>query len=337
MEEIKLRTNIKNRKRMSEKRGFSICISAVLAVFVVGLALTAIIDAIIKAASNETLTYDKYELIENYMTYDEVAEILNGNRVELIEERTTVWGNVRKIYVWSNEKGTREIRVNFKNDEVSSKEEYNVYDPVIGYIDFAIVCLLAMLTIFVSPIVVSKIIKIEMDEINTNADAQMKSAGFNVAKKYYFREYKKDDKYVKFMAVDYKNKKICFVDYTKESIIITDFESLLNYEVYQNGCEVASGSSIGGGVLLGKNKRFGVGTAFTTTTSRQMCSELRLIIRLNSYENSQVVYNLITDQALNGISTTSDKYSILMTSLQEVVSFIEVIMDEKNKKQNALR
>lgn len=127
--------------------------------------------------------------------------------------------------------------------------------------------------------------------------------------------------YKKFIAIDTENRKICFVNYDNRDVLIVDFAEILNYEVYKNGSQLISGGGIGG---------FHMGVFGAETSS--MCKELSLIIRFKNYENAHVIYNLISKTVFNlGLNKSSSNYQKCLHSLQEVVSFLEVI---KNENQN---
>ena len=60
-----------------------------------------------------------------------------------------------------------------------------------------------------------------------------------------------------------------------------------------------------------------------------MCKDLKIIIRLNSYENAQIVYNIISNTTFNtGLNKSTSQYKSCISSLQEVVSFLEVVRNE---------
>lgn len=64
-----------------------------------------------------------------------------------------------------------------------------------------------------------------------------------------------------------------------------------------------------------------------------MCKDLKLIIRLNNYDNPQLVYNIISNTTFNiGINKSSHIYKQCIETLQEVVSFLEVVKNDNIKK-----
>ena len=63
------------------------------------------------------------------------------------------------------------------------------------------------------------------------------------------------------------------------------------------------------------------------------CHDLKLIIRLKKLEKPQIVYNLIQKTFMNfGLIKTSDCYRQTIKTMQEVVSFLEVIKNENCQK-----
>lgn len=171
-------------------------------------------------------------------------------------------------------------------------------------------------------------IKTDMARINKCVYEKLDEIGFNITKCFQFSEFKCNDteKYNKFIAVDYANKKIGLIDYRNDTIIIVGFDEILNYEVYDASGMVTSGRSIDG-YLLGK--RTAVSTSSFTSRTQKSCNILRLNIRIKSLENPQIAYDIISETAFNlGYSELSNKYNMLMLSLQEVISFLEIVIKE---------
>jgi len=146
---------------------------------------------------------------------------------------------------------------------------------------------------------------------------------FRVSKTFYLADnftFAKPDSEKKMIAVDSENEKVLFIDYAKGTMFIVKFEEILNYEIYENGSQSTSGIGVGGFV------------GFFGAETTGVCTDLKLIIRINKVENSQIVYDIVSDTSLNaGISKASHVYKECIKSLQEVVSFLEVI---KNKNQH---
>lgn len=146
---------------------------------------------------------------------------------------------------------------------------------------------------------------------------------FKISKKFYINDYftyeqPEDEK--KFVAIDNDNKQICLIDYKRASMLIVKFSEILNYEIYENGTNVTTGGNVGG---------FGAGIFGAETNV--VCKELKLIIRLKRYDTSQVCYDIVYNTNFNiGIEKSSPIYTQCISSLQELVSFLEVLKNENS-------
>ena len=176
----------------------------------------------------------------------------------------------------------------------------------------------------------SSISEIEKKQRNLNQSLfeYLRKTNFNKTKTIYLNDYatynKREDS-KKIIGIDSKNKKIALVDYEKEKVIIADFRDILSYEIYENGSNATIGGNVGG--IFG-----GIFNAETNG----MCKDLKLIIRLNSYENAQIVYNIISNTTFNmGLNKSTDQYRKCVSSLQELVSFLEVIKWENRTMNNS--
>lgn len=160
-------------------------------------------------------------------------------------------------------------------------------------------------------------------EINRNTDNALQNAAFTVSKKFYLNDFNTFDRlndFKKFIAADSENKKICLVDYENNKLFLLDFADILDYEIYENGDKVSTGASVNG-YFTGV---FGV----TTTDS---CKELRLIIRLKRVDAPHVTYDIVSDTNFNsGVKKPEKIYKQCIATLQEVVSFLEVIKHENS-------
>lgn len=160
----------------------------------------------------------------------------------------------------------------------------------------------------------------KQERINKSLKEVLSKANFKQSKVLYVNDYATYDKAIerkKLISIDYENQKVAFVDYEKEKILIINFNEIVNYEIYENGAT----STFGGksGIL------FGVFAA----QSEGDCKELKLIIRLKSYENPQIVYDIISNTTLGiGISKSSKAYRDCISTMQEVVSFLEVVKND---------
>ena len=187
-------------------------------------------------------------------------------------------------------------------------------------------------------------------EINKKIMQQLNDGNFKQTKIIYLNDcvaFDRGNGCKKFIAIDNENKKICFVDYRKEAPLIVDFAEILNYEIYDN-----SEKRIFGYAPAGNYGDFGFGILGASTEGR--CNELRLIIRLNRYDVSQICYDIVFD--VRDLWTTHEKkttlwnkmlnwkcfyvnvgkaslcYKQCIATLQEAVSFLEVVKSENSKK-----
>jgi hypothetical protein len=163
-------------------------------------------------------------------------------------------------------------------------------------------------------------------EINKKAKEVLSQSKFCATKVFLLNDritYNQNDSYKKFIAIDLENKKAAFVDYESGNTIIVNFQDILNYELYENGDTVTSGGNIYG---------LGVGVFNAETTGN--CKELRLIIRLTDYAAPQVTYDIISHTLFNaGVNKSSTVYTSCLKSIQEVISFLEVIKHENESSQ----
>lgn len=166
----------------------------------------------------------------------------------------------------------------------------------------------------------------KQQDINIKAKEYLSNSKFNASKIFYLNDNNTHDQsnsYKKFIAVDNDNSKLCLVDYEKGNMLIVGFEEILNYKIYENGSNSTSGGNIGG--LWG-----GIFAAETNG----MYKDLKLIIRLKRYDTSQISYEIISNTAFNmGINKSTKPYKKCMSTLQEIVSFLEVLKSENSKNQ----
>ena len=160
-------------------------------------------------------------------------------------------------------------------------------------------------------------------EINNQVFKLLKEKNFNISKTFYidgYGTYNKSNDYKKMVVLDNENKEVCFVNYEYGTLVKVNFNEILNYEIYENGSSVTTGGNIGGFF----------GGIFAAETNG-MVKELKLIIRLKRYDMSQVTYDLISKTTFNiGINKSNEIYKNCISSLQEVVSFLEVVKNENS-------
>lgn len=128
------------------------------------------------------------------------------------------------------------------------------------------------------------------------------------------------------IVVDNEGHKICLVDYLSKRYYIINFDELLNYELYENGSVVTNGTTIGG---------FGIG--IFGAESNGNCKDLKLIIRIKNFSTPQVVYDILSNYMAGiGVDKTAPLYRQCNASLQEVMSFLEVIKNNNSSSDRSL-
>ena len=189
-------------------------------------------------------------------------------------------------------------------------------------------CLVIIFAIFIPIIIIagvsSRKIKEHCDhqeEVNQQVENNM--AGFRTTKTFYLTDnftHDKDESCKKMLKVNTEAEEVMLIDYENNKMVRAKFSEILNYEVYENGSHTTAGLGMGGFVGV-----FGAETSGN-------CKDLKLIIRLDKIDNSQVVYDVVSDTAMNiGISKSTKVYQKCVKSMQEVVSFLEVIKNRNNK------
>ena len=184
-----------------------------------------------------------------------------------------------------------------------------------------------LLTVFIVRIFKIKNICKLQEKVNSNLDNFLKTANFVTTNKLLLNDIATWDKEEsickKHILIDNKNKQFCLVDYEKEDMFIFDFDEFLDYEIYENESKRTTGQSIGG------NKH----SSFTAETN-DVCKDLKLIIRLNRYDKPQICYKIIYDFCNMGSGTdkSSFVYKECISTLQEAISFLEIIKNENTPK-----
>lgn len=167
----------------------------------------------------------------------------------------------------------------------------------------------------------------KQESINNNILKKLSALDFKITKVIYLNDlhaHDQADNYKKQIIIDQADKKICLIDYENDNLYILDFKEILNYEVYENG----STCTIGGGISGWFSGIFGA-------ESEEKCKELKLLIRLNRYDVTQITYDIISNTTFNsGIKKSSQIYKNCILTLQEIISFLEVIKAENSNQKN---
>lgn len=162
-------------------------------------------------------------------------------------------------------------------------------------------------------------------EINDKVCEKLQNDGFQMTKVFYMSDNTTDKQiniYKKMIVLDEINKKICLINYDEGEMSIIGVDEILGYEIYENGGQMTTGAAISG---------WWAGIFSADTQGK--CHDLKLIIRLKKLEKPQIVYNLIQKTFMNfGLIKISDCYRQTIKTMQEVVSFLEVIKNENCQK-----
>lgn len=195
------------------------------------------------------------------------------------------------------------------------KIERNYY-YIIAVLVFGVVFFGTLIILFASRQTKISSIRNQQEIVNNKAEEILQSVDFKRTKTLILNDYatyNQNDSCKKRIVVDTNSKKICFIDYIKGSLIIVGFNEILDFEIYENGSHLTNGCVVGG-LWAG---------LFGSETSG-LCKELKLIIRINRYDISQVCYEIIFDSMFNiGINKSTTIYQQCISTLYEVVSFLE--------------
>ena len=172
-------------------------------------------------------------------------------------------------------------------------------------------------------------------QLNLEVEDYLANNNFNITAKLYVDDnatFDQSSDSKKRVYIDGDNKQVCLIDYQRNEYFIAKFGEILNYELYENGNNVTTGIGGGAGSALGG---IGVGVALSKSVSNKSYKQIDLIIRLKRYETSQIVYNVISNTYLNsGVYQCDDVYKKCIESLQKLISFLEVVINENNAKIN---
>ena len=156
--------------------------------------------------------------------------------------------------------------------------------------------------------------------INEKAELQLKAAGFETTKAFYLTSTKSGVTDIEKMMVlaDGKNKKFAFVDYDAKKLKIVDYKDFVSYKLIEkNGTDV--NSQLHYSILLD--------SAFSTTSSRDVCKKLQLIFVLNDEDDSTVVYEMVK----SGLGMDTARYKKMSKELIDITAFLDVIQTKTPK------
>ena len=154
-------------------------------------------------------------------------------------------------------------------------------------------------------------------KINENVIQKLKGLKFNTTKTFVLSGRKSGSTDIEKMQVfvDGKNKKLALVDYEKLVCKVVDYKDVVSYKLIEkNGTDV--NSQLHFSIILD--------SAYTTTSSREVCKKLQLVFVLNDEEDSTLIYELVR----SSIGIDSDKYKRLSNELIELTAFLDIV--EKN-------
>lgn len=163
----------------------------------------------------------------------------------------------------------------------------------------------------------------EQYEINQKTLEGLKKQNFAVSKIFFITDshsFNKENLCKKMIVVDNTVQKVCLIDYLSKKYYVMKYDEIINYELYENKIMVTNGAKIGG---------LGVGLFGAETTGN--CKELKLIIRIKNIATPQVVYEILSNYMAGiGVDKTAPLYQQCVSSLQEAISFFEVIKNQSS-------
>lgn len=201
------------------------------------------------------------------------------------------------------------------------------------FYDYYLLCIFifALFVVFVAAVIlIARAVQLgsvreKQKEINDKAKKYLSDKWFSMSKIFYIIDnasFNHEKNCKKFLGVDSENKKVALVDYEKGSVSIADFSDILNYEIYENGSLVTIGGGTGGYF-----------SGIAAAESSKKCKEYKLMIRLKKFDNPHIAYNIVADIPLNfGVDKNSPEFKASINSIQEVISFLEVVKNENQNK-----
>ena len=153
--------------------------------------------------------------------------------------------------------------------------------------------------------------------INEQVITKLKASKFNTTKTFALSGRKSGVEDIEKMLVfvDGKNKKLALVDYDKLIYKVVDYKDIISYKIIEkNGTDV--NSQLQYSILLD--------TAFTTTSSRDVCKKLQLVFVLNDEDDATLIYELVK----SSLGMDTEKYKQLSKEMIDITAFLDIV--EKN-------
>lgn len=250
----------------------------------------------------------------------------------------------------------QKVEIDISNEIVNLKKKMNIKRVILGIIFFIPIvlfftygglnnelaftiigiCLFVMYLCIATGTITRKSPQFEMQiqrAINDKVKSIIANEDFRVSNTIYLVDqltHKAENNSCKKMIyIDKEALRFCVVDYKNKRFIIFDVDEMRDYEIYVNDNEVFTGSAFGHdkSSLSGRSSN---GFATFSGETQTFCSDLTLLIKLNSIDVPQVAYSIISGAR---ISRQSSVYSECMSTLQEAISLFELVKDLNEQRQ----
>lgn len=202
---------------------------------------------------------------------------------------------------------------------------------LIGFFCIIFIIVLTMILVYV---IRKNIHKKNQFRINNNAINLLKKYEFKETKVFYISDnmtINLPNEYKKLIFIDTNNKKIAFINYSNGKVFICNFSEVLKYNVYANEISrTSSNVSNNSNTATYDNNYSTNSNSYVSSTTSYFCTNLKLTITFDNLDCPNVIYNLISSEtSVNGINKSSSKYNNLLNSLNELTSFLDVIIKNK--------
>lgn len=150
--------------------------------------------------------------------------------------------------------------------------------------------------------------------LNEKTFAALNDIKFNITHTLYLPSPRTGDKNLEKMMIcaDGKNKKLAFVDYQNKICKVLDYKDFVNYKLVENN-----------GVDLESKMKYSIllDSTYTSTSSKNICKKLQLILILNDENDTNIVYDFVR----SGVNVDSIIYKNMSKALIEAISFLEIV------------